>query len=491
MMLLLRADADPGIGTGHVMRCLTIAEAWIERGHPAALICRQIPSLIADRARSIGVELHLIAAERGDADDAKETAQIARARGAKVVIVDGYSFGASWHTAIAGAGLRTLLINDRRSLGFFPGDAILNQNPSATHAQYEDVAERCRLLLGPQFALLRKDFRNRSRRKKTISNTIRHILVTMGGSDPSNTTAKVLEALTGKPFEVRVIAGGSNEHVDLLERIVTTSLPRGRLIVNAIDMAKHMAWADLAIAAAGSTALELAFMGVPTLYIVTADNQRDVAEGMERANAGLNLGSSVELTEQRVIEGMRRISEPQLREELMQNAQRLVDGKGVERVLAEVIKLTLAIRPPEADDRRIVWEWANDPHVRQMSFTSAAISWSDHQSWWTKHCAANVDGCYIGLDGQMRRIGIVRFERTSSVAATVSINLAPEARGKGYGQALLELACERFVSACGKGVIDAYIKPANLASIRCFERAGFSRRGAATIHGIQALHYTR
>ncbi|TAJ15991.1 MAG: UDP-2,4-diacetamido-2,4,6-trideoxy-beta-L-altropyranose hydrolase [Planctomycetota bacterium] len=258
MELLLRADASSAIGTGHVMRCLALAQAWTERGGVASFASADCASALAARLSTEGFELQPIDARAGSAEDARATIRLARRRGARWVALDGYHFGAPYQAHLRAAGLRVLLFDDEARAGAYEADLLLNQNLHAAERDYGWRSGSARLLLGSQYALLRREFRRGAQPREDVPERAHRLLVTLGGADPSNATERVLRALTRlriPDLEVLCLAGAANPHYDALAR--RAAPPHVRVERATSDMPACMAWADMAISAAGTTSWEL------------------------------------------------------------------------------------------------------------------------------------------------------------------------------------------------------------------------------------------
>src|SRR5258705_3656609 len=128
MQLILRADASARIGTGHVMRCLALAQAWLDGGGQACFACAECPPALQQRLAGEGVTSETIHAEPGGAEDARATARLARKRGARWIALDGYHFGPSYQAHLRAAGLRLLLLDDEARASSYEADLLLNQN---------------------------------------------------------------------------------------------------------------------------------------------------------------------------------------------------------------------------------------------------------------------------------------------------------------------------------------------------------------------------
>ncbi len=148
----------------------------------------------------------------------------------------------------------------------------------------------------------------------------------------------------------------------------------------------------------------------------------------------------------------------------------------------------LSLRPVCADDCRQVWEWANDPEVRAVSFSTEPIPWETHVRWFAARLQAAGCHWYIAGDDQERPIGQIRYEVRDD-AAVVSLSLARNARGRGYGSRLLALGTSQILNSLPVHTIHAYVKPDNVASRRAFVKAGFADAGATRVGDCDAIHF--
>ncbi len=199
-----------------------------------------------------------------------------------------------------------------------------------TPTRYADRSPDTRLLLGPRYALQRREFRELDVPAREVPAQARRVLVTLGGSDPDNVSALVLDALAllPEPLEVQVLLGGANPHRASLER------PGVELVTDARDVPERMLWADLAVAAAGGTAWELARTGTPQVTIVIADNQRPAGDALKADGLAVVLGWHADLTPQAIAEAVSALAgDASRRAELAARGRALIDGQGARRVL--------------------------------------------------------------------------------------------------------------------------------------------------------------
>lgn len=333
--LLLRVDGGAAIGGGHVMRCLALAQGWIDAGGRAVLCAAVLSPALRQRVAEEGVECISISADAGSAADADATLAAAGTLGSPLIIVDGYQFPAEFRRRLRAAGRKLAAIDDVGDLANGGEDLIINPNPHATSALYAAHAESARLLLGTSHALLRREFREYARNRPRRHADPLQVLVTLGAADADNVTARVMDAMASVlPADARVavVIGGSNVHREQIAA-VAEPLSQFRLVPDpGKDLPALMAAADLAVCAGGGTMWELAFMGVPFIPIVVAENQRpSVAAMAGQGYSGIN-AAAVDRDLPAAVAAL--ASNAGRRAQLSDLGRRLVDGKGVERVCA-------------------------------------------------------------------------------------------------------------------------------------------------------------
>ncbi|GAB4257794.1 MAG: UDP-2,4-diacetamido-2,4,6-trideoxy-beta-L-altropyranose hydrolase [Deferrisomatales bacterium] len=336
--LLLRADAGPGIGAGHLMRCLALAQAWGEAGGRAVLAAAELAPALAARAAREFDEVVAVAGRPGSREDARATARIARQGGAGWIVLDGYAFGDAYEEEAAGGGARLLALDDCGHADHRCADAVLNQNLHATAALYPRRGPHTALLLGPRYCLLRREFRARPAPRRRPEGPARRVLVTFGGADPLGLTEEALEALALLPeaeaLDCAVAVGGANPRAGSIARAAEAAPFRCRVHRDPPDLAALMAWADLALTAAGSTCWELAHLGVPAAAVVVAENQIAHAQALAEAGTLCLVGRAGRLPREQWAEEIRKIlGDPRARERMAHRGPALVDGQGAVRVV--------------------------------------------------------------------------------------------------------------------------------------------------------------
>jgi UDP-2,4-diacetamido-2,4,6-trideoxy-beta-L-altropyranose hydrolase len=339
--LLVRCDTSVAIGTGHAMRCLALAQGWQDAGGGAVFAMAQATPAVEERLQRESMGVARLKAEPGSAEDAKETVALAREKQASWVVVDGYLFTAEYQAALKSAGLKVLFIDDNGHAGRYSADLVLNQNAHANEAMYPSREASTRILLGPRYALLRREFAAWRGWEREIPAIARNVLVTMGGSDPDNFTRQAvdgLRAIKDESLRIRVLAGGNNPHLASLEELRTNVGNSIQLVRDATDMPEQMSWADLAVAGAGSACLEMCLMGLPALLVDLAENQTPIANEFARRGTAYHLGSSKTVEPDLVEAETRRLrASAAKRGAMSQRGRELVDGTGAERVVRELL----------------------------------------------------------------------------------------------------------------------------------------------------------
>lgn len=488
--LLIRADATIAMGVGHVMRCLALAQAWQDTGGRAVFVMAKANPAVEQRLRAESCEVFSISAQPGTEEDGRETTRLARERKADWVVVDGYQFGSNYQRNLKTAGFRVLFADDYGHAARYFANVLLNQNVCADEAPYENREPHTRLLLGTQYCLLRREFRSWREWKRDIPKVGRRVLVTMGGSDPENLTGRVIQALAvvkRADFEVTVVIGGSNPH---LETSQSAAGQKGIwLRKNVSNMAELMAEADVAISAAGSTCWELCLLGLPALLIDLAENQKAVAQDLDRLGCAIHLGDRNNISATRIASQLDRLLESQqLRRSLSQRSRELIDGGGAQRVASILRGGGLRLRPARQDDARMLWEWANDPEVRAASFSPALIPWETHVTWFEKKLKDRRCFMFVAEDEEGESVAQIRFDPTPDGTFEVGISVAKASRGCGLASALIKLGVEAVCNKVGEKRIHAFVMPRNRASIKAFEKAGFRNVGEAEVRGNAASH---
>ena len=340
MHIIIRADASIQVGIGHVMRCLALAQAWQDKGGEAIFVLVNKSSALENRLILERMQITHLSVQAGSDEDANQTVDFAKKVASQWIAVDGYHFGKEYQKVIKKLGQKLLFLDDYGHSGHYDADLVLNQNISAYEGLYESRKDYTQLFLGTEYVLLRREFWQWQNWQRVINSKARKILVTLGGSDPDNVTLKVIQALplASNNLEIIVVVGGSNLHHEELQSVATESNLAISLQQNVCNMPELMAWADIAISAGGSTNWELAFMGLPSIVITIAENQKAIAAELDRQGVIINLGWHRNVNVEQIGLFLGELIGDRAKREIMSNRGReLVDGNGASRVVSEMI----------------------------------------------------------------------------------------------------------------------------------------------------------
>ena len=361
--ICFRVDAATWIGTGHVMRCLTLADALRAGGAQCLFICRAHPGHLAEQISARGHQVHLLPALQAACSsvappagaavthahwlgvsvqqDSQETLAALAGKRPDWLIVDHYALDAAWESALDGSCQKLMVIDDLADRSHV-ADMLLDQTFSRTEADYNTlVSSGCKLLCGTDYALLRNDFvENRERslaRRRACGFDVHRLLVNMGGVDAANVTGRVLESLRNialsEDVHITVVMGPKAPWLEEVQTLAQLMPHRVEVKSNVSDMATLMAASDLAIGAAGATSWERCCLGLPTIMLVLAENQKLVAAGLSAAGA-----VRVVATDDHALDSLpgllsELVAAPSALAQMSDRAAALVDGSGVGRVV--------------------------------------------------------------------------------------------------------------------------------------------------------------
>ncbi len=275
-IILVRADSSPVVGTGHVMRCLAVAEALRDEGHEVLFACAESTPAMDQRLDRDGFRRIAIAGPVGEAADLAATRSALRREHCTAVMLDGYRFGEAYRAGLQAARIRVLAWDDLGDGGPLYADLVVNAAPQADRLPYDRMAPGAALLLGPGYAPLRREVRLAAREARRSIADRPVLLLTFGGSDPLGLTGPLLERLADRrPDGCRLLAvvGGSNPRAADVAALAERLGPGVAVQIDCPRMGAVMAETGLAVSAGGGTMGELAALAVPTLLVVTADNQ--------------------------------------------------------------------------------------------------------------------------------------------------------------------------------------------------------------------------
>lgn len=318
MIVCIRTDASVEIGSGHVMRCLTLAEALRDKGAMVSFICRELQGNLIGYIVDKGFFVHHLPAPENIVEplkgtkhacwlgvpwqaDAKEVWAILEAPAKPGwLVVDHYALDHGWETLVRPLVGKIMVIDDLADR-CHDCDMLLDQNLyEQMDIRYEGLLPvRCKKFLGPKHALLRPEFLEARRTLQERNGIIRRILIFFGVSDQTNETSKALRAiisLNRPDINLDVVVGSVNPHMEEIKALCRI-IPNATYHCQIDNMAELMASADLAIGAGGTTTWERSYLGLPSIIVVIADNQQETSNAVAAAGVSLVLGRGDAVTE--------------------------------------------------------------------------------------------------------------------------------------------------------------------------------------------------
>lgn len=495
MKIVFRTDASVTIGSGHVMRCLTLADELRKRGADISFISREHPANLNDLLESKGYHVlrldkpvQKFAARSDDLahaawlgvpweQDAADTAAALGEGQPDWLIVDHYAIDYRWEERLRSRVAKIMVIDD---LADRPHncDLLLDQNLyRGMETRYDGLVPRtCQKLLGPRHALLRPEFAEARKGLLHRDGLVTRVLVFFGGMDPTNETEKALHALMGitdREFVVDVIVGGGNLRKAQIQAICEAH--EGFSFHCQIDnMAELMSAADLAIGAGGTATWERCALGLPALVVAVAENQFELATCGAEAGLFFYLGTADSVDSSRMQDVLRTFcSSPAALRCMSAQALAMVDARGAQRVGGMFVPPRITVRPAQEEDCDFLYDWRNAEETRRYIFDSASIPLETHRAWFRKSLLNPARILLIGeIDG--RPVGVLRYD-CAGEEALISVYLVPGGKGQGVGTELIRCG-SRWVREHRPEIkrINAEIMRENVASLRAFEQAGYN-----------------
>lgn len=495
MKIVFRTDSSIHIGSGHVMRCLTLADELRQRGADVLFICREHDGHLIEyiEGKNYSV-IHLQAKDSAYIErpndvthapwlgvfweqDAQDTIAAVGDTHPQWLIIDNYAIDRRWEEKLRPYIGKIMVIDD---LADRPHDCelLLDQNlyPSMETRYDGLVSVDCVKLLGPKYALLRPEFTSARKNLCQRDGNIRRILVFFGGVDPTNETIKALRALleiTDFQFEVDIVVGRGNPNKKQIQDNCSVT-DRFRYHCQVENMAELMASADLAIGAGGSTTWERCALGLPTLLVTLAANQFNLASYGAETGIFFLLGNTRSVSSS-VIENVVRsfLIAPQNLLPYSRKCLEVVDARGLQRVITTLMPLMIDMRPAEFDDCDSIYEWRNSEETRKYIFDPEPITLEDHRIWF--HNSMN-NSRRIILIGEIdsKPVGVVRYDLSGN-CSLISVYLVPGRQSQGVGTELIRSGT-RWLRRNRPliRIINAEILFVNIASKRAFELAGYN-----------------
>lgn len=341
MNVVIRTDSSISIGTGHLIRCLTLADGLKQQGIGVHFVCREEKGNLIELIENRGYEVHRLPSNIELRAEKKLTQIILEKKLTfpDWLIIDHYDIDCSWEISFRKYVKKIMVIDDLANRKH-DCDLLLDQNYNVDNERYHGlIPDHCVQLLGPRYALVRPQFREARENLRKRNGEVKRILVFMGGADPTNQTCKVLGAikkLNSPVIAVDTVIGTANKHREEIESLAS-NMSNTICHYNVENMSELMAVADLSIGAAGTTAWERSCVGLPSLVITIANNQIEIAENLAKSGIVINLGWFEDVKKTKITSALKNLlDKPDIIRQMSIDGMRMVDALGTERVAREL-----------------------------------------------------------------------------------------------------------------------------------------------------------
>jgi UDP-2,4-diacetamido-2,4,6-trideoxy-beta-L-altropyranose hydrolase len=458
MKVTFRVDASIQIGTGHLSRCLNLANELSRRGAKCNFISRDMPEYFINQIQADGhgycalqrnnlptlnnESISLIWSADSQMSDAQQTLNLIADDIQDWIIVDHYSLDINWELGVRNGSTRLMVIDDLANRQHVC-EILLDQNmQDKKQSRYiEKVDQSCKILLGPKFALLRSEFGELHKVALERSGLIRRVLIFFGGVDSKNHTIEAMNALINMHIPevlVDVVIGLQHPFIEDIKNLC--SQHNFRLHIQTKKMAELMLQSDLCIGSGGVVTWERCCLGLPSLAYAIAENQEEVVRvaalsGLIYAPNPMHcLSDSIELHLRGLLENQNILKLISI------NGINAVDGNGAKRVAQAMGVSPLKVRRALQADSENIFEWRNYPDVIKFSKNQNRIDYIDHCNWFNSVITNDRTFLLIGVS-QGESIGVVRFD-VEEFKACISIYVVPGVKYFGAGTDLLMAAEE-------------------------------------------------
>lgn len=466
--LLFRADGNSQIGLGHVVRCLALAELLAQDFDLTFAIRKPSENL---SAQLLQVCQHLV--NLPETDYLIEAENLTNElTGQEILVLDGYQFPTKYQKILKQKGNILVCLDDLHDREFV-ADYIINIAGGIKAVQYK-MAPYSQLFSGPEYALLRKPFRDAQKRPAHPQPDQNQMLVCFGGADPENFTMRYVQELqkTNPELPLAVVIGSAYLHKAALQEFISNN-PIVTLHHNltAEEMAALMESCALGLTSASSVSYEYCAVNGMLFLEKTAANQEDLYQYLLAENLALPVS---------VLEETLQKNSSELAFEFRQKQKQVFNGEAENNLRklfqGAALQASLQFRQATMEDAELLFAWANDPVVRQFSFSSDPIPWETHVNW-LQNKLTQTTALLLIAEAENKPAAFLRFDLNGQ-EALISYQIGAAFRGKKLGHRVLQLGMQelkKYLPEVEKAI--GFVQPQNIASVRAFEKAAFQNLG--------------
>lgn len=468
MNVVIYANSSYYMGTGHVMRCLTLVDYFKTQGAHITFmtdisLAGNISNLITEKGYKIIEPLLENIPQNTD-----------------WLIIDNYDIDQVFESQARQYTKNIMVIDD---LADRPHDCdlLLDQNLYINaESRYRDLVPKdCTLLLEPKYALLRDEFLQERTGLKLKDGVVKRIFVNFGGTDPADMTSKTLYILKNYNIETDIVVGQNSIQLEKLKQLCA-SIAHFNLHIQTTNIAKLMAGADLAIAAGGSSTWERCCLGLPTIVVAIADNQVELSETLAEKEmcfyAGFHNDKAISESLIKLMNYC--INNSDVLKRCSKKIMALSDGRGKEEVWKMLQTDQYSFRFVEKNDCNLMFNWRNADNVRLMLFHSDKTPYENHVTWFNK-MLIDEDRKYFIFEINKAPVGIVNFSNFNKEdkSAEWGFYIGKTELPKGTGTRMCELGVDLAKNYLNLKNIYALILVTNAKSISIHEKLLFKKLG--------------
>jgi len=486
MKIFFRVDSSSLIGSGHVVRCLTLAKSLKKEGAKCKFICKDYDSSFNKIIKTQGFEVIVLTNSnklykdffnKNWEEDARQTINVIREEKIDWLVVDHYGLDIRWEKKLRPYTKKIMVIDDLANRKH-DCELLLDQNlVDNFEKRYQNFLPKyANTLLGPKYALLQSEYKNKHLIASPRTGSVKNILIYFGATDKNNLTELIIKEfnkLNREDIFLNVVISSNSSQIKKIKN-ESKKNKKIKLFTNLSSLAPLMLKADISIGACGTTSWERCCLGLPAIVITLADNQRQIAKELHKRKVIYWLGHYDNIKINLISKKIEKLINQNLKN-WSNRCKSITDGFGTQRVTS-ILKLNsrtkLKARVARIEDSKLILTWANDPLVRLNAFNSKIINNKTHNEWFNFRLN-NSKKCVILIIETLEKIpiGQVRFEKKNR-KWFINYSVASFARKKNISSKLLKTAIKKFKKNKTFKLI-AEVKKDNIASCKVFEKIGF------------------